>query len=116
MRAHANDLRAEVAADFGISDPKTGDSFVHALASDWRRAELGPADRALCSYADILTAEPHRVGDGEIAELRRCGFGDTAIHDATQIVGYFNYINRVADALGVDQESFVRAWEADDVD
>jgi len=43
--------------------------------------------------------------------LRAHGFGDRAIHDAAQVIAYFNYINRVADALGVEPESFVRAWE-----
>ncbi len=44
--------------------------------------------------------------------LRAAGFDDVAIHDATQIVGYFNYINRVAEALGVELEptELVRAW------
>ncbi len=33
-----------------------------------------------------------------------------AIHDATQVVGYFNYISRVADGLGVEPEDFIRPW------
>jgi alkylhydroperoxidase family enzyme len=51
------------------------------------------------------------MGAGDIDELRTAGFDDRAIHDATQVAGYFNYINRVADALHVEQEPFVRAWE-----
>ncbi len=47
----------------------------------------------------------------DIEALRAASFDDRAIHDATQIAAYFNYINRVADALHVEQESFVRAWE-----
>lgn len=47
----------------------------------------------------------------DITTLRRHGFDDRAIHDATQVIGYFNYINRIADALGVEEEEFVRAWE-----
>lgn len=47
----------------------------------------------------------------DIEALRAAGFDDRAIHDATQVAGYFNYINRVADALHVEQEDFVRAWE-----
>jgi alkylhydroperoxidase family enzyme len=39
-----------------------------------------------------------------VAVLRAAGFDDVAIHDATQVIGYFNYINRVADGLGVDLE------------
>ncbi len=43
-------------------------------------------------------------------ELRRHGFDDTAIHDATQVIAYFNYITRIADALGVEDESFIEPW------
>jgi alkylhydroperoxidase family enzyme len=44
-------------------------------------------------------------------ELRKHDFDDTAIHDAVQVISYFNYINRVADALGVDYEEHVHPWE-----
>lgn len=47
----------------------------------------------------------------DIRELRNQGFSDSAIHDATQVIAYFNYINRVADALGIDQEVSIRSWE-----
>ena len=43
-------------------------------------------------------------------DLRAAGFDDVAIHDAAQVIGYFNYINRVADALDVDTEDFVAPW------
>lgn len=46
----------------------------------------------------------------DLEELRRHGFDDRAIHDAVQIIGYFNYITRVADALGVEQETFIPPW------
>ncbi|MCK5943947.1 MAG: hypothetical protein KAI24_18325 [Planctomycetes bacterium] len=46
----------------------------------------------------------------DVAALRSAGFSDAAVHDASQVVGYFNYINRIADALGVELEQFVRAW------
>jgi alkylhydroperoxidase family enzyme len=42
--------------------------------------------------------------------LRAHGFEDTAIHDATQVVAYFNYITRIADALGVEPEDFIPPW------
>ena len=47
----------------------------------------------------------------DLDRLRAEGFEDAAIHDATQVVSYFNYINRVADALGVEPEDFTREWE-----
>jgi uncharacterized peroxidase-related enzyme len=77
---------------------------VQALIQDWRTAELSPADRALCAYAEKLTLRPSCMTLGDIEELRRAGFDDRAIHDAIQVIGYFNYINRVADALHVDLE------------
>ena len=87
------------------------DAFVGAVARDWRSAPLDGQDRELCAFAERLTGDSEAVDDGGIAALRRCGFDDRAIHDATQVVAFFNYINRVASALGVEQETFVRAWE-----
>ena len=49
--------------------------------------------------------------ESDVEELRRHGLSDRAIHDLTQVVSYFNYINRLADALGIDPEPGVRAWE-----
>ena len=46
--------------------------------------------------------------------LRDEGLNDVAIHDATQVISYFNYINRIADALGVEPEPFVKIWENSD--
>jgi alkylhydroperoxidase family enzyme len=48
---------------------------------------------------------------GDVEALRGHGFTDRAVHDAVQVIGYFNYINRVADALGIENETIVRAWE-----
>jgi alkylhydroperoxidase family enzyme len=45
-----------------------------------------------------------------VERLRNAAFDDRAIHDATQVISYFNYINRVADGLGVDKEEWIRAW------
>lgn len=72
--------------------------------SDWRAAALPPADRALCEYAEKATRTPSKCGAADVAALRAHGFDDVAIHDAAQVIAYFNYINRVADCLGVDLE------------
>lgn len=75
-----------------------------AAQVDWRDAPLGPADRALCELAEKLTATPGAIREADVEALRRAGFDDVAIHDAVQVVAYFNYINRVADAVHVDLE------------
>lgn len=71
---------------------------------DYRLAELAPADRALCDFAVKLTLTPGLMTQHDVAWLRGFGFDDDAITIAVQVIGYFNYINRVADGLGVDPE------------
>ena len=87
------------------------DLFVHRIASDWRLAGLDSANEALCAYAEKLTKTPEAMLPDDLAVLRQQGFDDRAIHDATQVICFFNYINRVADALGIEQETFIRPWE-----
>lgn len=47
---------------------------------------------------------------GDLERLRRVGLDDRCIHDATQVIGFFNYITRVADGLGVEPEEFIEEW------
>ena len=91
-------------------DEAAADRWVEAVARGWREAELDEVDAALCAFADKLTQSPAAMGEADVAGLRAVGLSDAAVHDATQVVSYFNYINRVADALGVELETFVRAW------
>ncbi len=80
------------------------------MARDWRSAPLSPADRALCELAAKLSHHQHAMTADDLEALRRHGFSDRAIHDAVQVVAYFNYITRVADALGVEPEDFIPPW------
>jgi uncharacterized peroxidase-related enzyme len=77
------------------------------VLEDWRGAGLGAADAALCEFAERLSRDPAAVGQGGVEGLRRAGFSDRAIQDATQVISYFNYINRIADGLGVDPEEWL---------
>jgi alkylhydroperoxidase family enzyme len=52
----------------------------------------------------LLTRRPAAVGQEDVARLRGEGWNDAAIHDAIQVVSYFNYINRIAEAVGVEDE------------
>ena len=84
-----------------------------AVLADWRSAPLSEADRALCVYAEKLTRTPAEMRADDVEALRACGFDDVAIHDAIQVIGYFNYINRVADAVHVDLEPEMPPYRAD---
>ena len=74
------------------------------MKTDYRAAALDPATRALMDYASKLTRAPGDMAKSDVEALRAAGFSDASIHDAAQVVGWFNYINRVADGLGVDLE------------
>lgn len=75
-----------------------------ALRVDYRTAELNDADRAMLDYVDILTRRPVDVRREDVDRLRANGFDDTAILQINLIASWFNYINRVADGLGVGRE------------
>ena len=75
---------------------------------DYREADLPPPVRALCDYAVKLTRRPAAVGAADVETLRRHGWNDVAIHDAIQVIAYFNYINRIAEGVGVGPEP---EWE-----
>ncbi len=78
--------------------------FLERLARNWRTAGLDRVDYALCAFAEKLTRTPGRMREVDVAALRAVGLDDEAVHDALQVVSYFNYINRVADAVHVDLE------------
>ena len=80
------------------------DALVEALRRDWRTANLDERDRAMLAYVEKLTKNPVSIWRDDMETLRAVGFDDTAILQITLIAAWFNYINRVADALGVGRE------------
>jgi uncharacterized peroxidase-related enzyme len=80
------------------------DALADAVLADWRAAQLSPADQALAELAESLTRDPGADAAPRLARLRAAGFGDEAILRATEITGYFNFVNRMADGLGVELE------------
>lgn len=80
------------------------DALVEALVDDYENASLDPADRAMLDYVSQLTRDATRIGPEHHESLREHGFDDRAILQITLIASWFNYINRVADALGVGRE------------
>lgn len=93
--AHAHSLRVEV------GEKELADQLEVA---GWEQADLAPEEQALCAYADKLTRTPGAMVEADVERLRAAGWDDRAIHDACQVVAYFNYVNRLADGLGVAPE------------
>jgi uncharacterized peroxidase-related enzyme len=80
------------------------EAFVKALVEDYENAPLAEADRAMLDYATKLTRDATRITPKDHDRLRAAGFDDRGILQITLIASWFNYINRVADALGVGRE------------
>jgi uncharacterized peroxidase-related enzyme len=78
--------------------------FVEALVEDYDHAPLSAADRAMLDYATQLTRDATRLGREDLDQLHRVGFDDRGILQITLLAAFFNYINRVADALGVGRD------------
>jgi len=130
VQSHANDLRAEVLQDWrilvdaaaldttSVSRAAAGaspsehdcDALVHQIVDDWHQAPLRESVAQLLAYAERVSLTPAQCTAADIADLRAVGWSDVAIHDAVQVTAYFNYINRIADAFGVEAEQGFPHW------
>ncbi|HKC40798.1 MAG TPA: hypothetical protein VKC15_14750 [Gemmatimonadales bacterium] len=77
------------------------DALIAALESDYTKAPLSEQERVMLDYVVQVTRDATRITPAHHDALRRVGFDDRAILQITLIASWFNYINRVADALGV---------------
>ena len=84
--------------------------MVDRFAKDWRLAGLDEPTNALLEFAEKITDECASVSNADIDELKSHGFDDRGVSSCVQVVAYFNYINRIAEGLGVPVED----WIADD--
>jgi alkylhydroperoxidase family enzyme len=78
--------------------------LVKALQEDYRSAPISEPDRLMLDYVTQLTRDATRLSEENHRRLRQAGFDDQGILQITLIASWFNYINRVADALGVGRD------------
>ena len=97
IRAHLYDLRSET------QDQK----LVDEIANDWKTSSLDSKQILLCEFAEKLTLTPGQVSELDYEKLKKVEFSDKEISEAVQVISYFNYINRVADGLGLEPEEFI---------
>ena len=87
------------------------ESLARAVARDYRNADITARDRVLLDYAVALTCEPSERKLEDIERVREYGLDDAMIVKATEIIGFYNFVNRVAASLGVELEDGVEEWE-----
>jgi uncharacterized peroxidase-related enzyme len=78
--------------------------LVKALEDDYRSAPINEQDRVMLDYVVQITKDATRISPADHEHLRKVGFDDQGILQITLIAAWFNYINRVADALGVGRD------------
>ncbi len=78
--------------------------LVEAIEKDYTTAPITPQELVMLDYVVKLTKDATKVWKNDIEGLRAVGFDDRGILQITLISSWFNYINRVADALGVGRE------------
>lgn len=94
MESHAEFLR-RVTLDHEL---------VQALRRDYRTAPIDERDRAMLDFVYKLTKDPIQITRADHERLHEAGFDDRGVLQITLIAAWFNYINRVADALGVGRD------------
>ena len=111
MVAHAHDLRDEIAKQHRDWSPERVLAQVAAIVRDFETAPIDAPTRALLRFAVHLTGFEPVPSPADLDALRAHGFSDADLHDAVQIIGFFNYIVRVADALGVPLDPWLVEFE-----
>lgn len=94
MESHAEFLR-RVTLD---------EDLIAAVREDYKTAPITEAEKVMLDYVVQLTKDAVKITPEYHERMREVGFDDTAILQITLIASWFNYINRVADALGVGRD------------
>ena len=80
------------------------DALAARVEADFRTAGLDDRRVAILNYAERLTLEPASVTRADVDALRGAGLSDTDVLHVAEVVGYYAYVNRIADGLGVELE------------
>ena len=74
------------------------------VKENYKTADISKAEKLMLYYAEKLTKESYNIQKNDVENLRKVGFSDRDIFDINQVCAYFNYVNRIADGLGVALE------------
>ena len=96
-----------------IGDEKRADEIEAALESDKPESVFENAELAFMRYARKLTLYPGEMEQSDVIALKEAGIDDGRILEANQIIGYFNYVNRLLNGLGVSTDGDIVGYYAD---
>jgi uncharacterized peroxidase-related enzyme len=93
--SHGHALRKALVAS-GAGDEVLAD----AIAVNWRQAGLDERRRAICEFAEKLTARPHEMAEADLVRLGSLGLTPEEVWDVVEIAAMYNFTNRMAQATG----------------
>ena len=79
---------------------------VAKIITNWRTAALDDQEKSMLAFTEKFTLTPSKLSDEDLEELRRAGFGESEILAIVLGAGYRNWVDRIADLLGVEEEKF----------
>lgn len=89
----------------GLRRLLSDETLADRVAGDYESAGLEPRRLAMLRYADKLTRSPASMERADVEALRRVGFDDADVLAIAEVTGYYAYVNRLVDGLGVELES-----------
>ena len=87
-----------------MKDDERSENILSEILNNYKSADISSKEKAMLDYAVKLTKTPASVNEEDINRLRKFGLNDRDILDVNQVISYFNYVNRVADGLGIELE------------
>ncbi len=96
-----------------MGDKARADEVEAALARRKPEEVFDGAELALLQYAEKLTVTPGEMQESDVRALQNAGLDDGQILEANQIIGYFNYVNRSLNGLGVSTQGDVIGYYSD---
>jgi alkylhydroperoxidase family enzyme len=79
---------------------------VARVISNWREADLDDQEKVMLAFTEKFTLTPNEIRDEDMDELRQAGFDENQILAIGLGAGYRNWVDRIADLLGVEEEKF----------
>ena len=71
------------------------------VKNNYKTANISQGGKLMLYYAEKLTKKSYTIQKSDVEKMREVGFSDRDIFDINQVCAYFNYVNRIADGLGV---------------